>query len=50
MARLRPGIGACGEAIHRLSQNCVAVGCEPSSADGRELAEDQHRAAAVKLG
>ncbi|MFF7888706.1 hypothetical protein ACH40F_47965 [Streptomyces sp. NPDC020794] len=24
--------------------------CEPGSADGRELTEDQHREAAVKLG
>ncbi|WP_251021936.1 hypothetical protein [Streptomyces sp. ISL-98] len=39
-----------GAAIRRLSQGCVAVACEPGSADGRELSEDQHRDAAVKLG
>ncbi|MFE9769449.1 hypothetical protein ACFYPC_33855 [Streptomyces sp. NPDC005808] len=39
-----------GAAIRRLSQNCVAVVCEPGSADGRELTADQHREAAVKLG
>lgn len=39
-----------GAAIRRLSQNCVAVACEPGSADGREMTEEQHREAAAKLG
>ncbi|MFI6341026.1 hypothetical protein [Streptomyces sp. NPDC050535] len=39
-----------GAAIRRLSQGCAAVACEPGSADGRELTEDQHREAAAKLG
>jgi GNAT superfamily N-acetyltransferase len=38
-----------GAAIRRLSQDCVAVACEPGSADGRELTEAQHREAAAKL-
>ncbi|MGW4823221.1 hypothetical protein ACWEP4_30680 [Streptomyces sp. NPDC004227] len=38
-----------GTAIRRLSQDCVAVACEPGSADGRELTEAQHREAAAKL-
>ncbi|MGW1507228.1 hypothetical protein ACWCQW_54285 [Streptomyces mirabilis] len=39
-----------GTAIRRLSQDCVAVACEPGSAGGRELTEAEHREAAVKLG
>ena len=39
-----------GSAIRRLSQNCVAVACEPGSADGRELTDEKHREAAAKLG
>ncbi|MEU6277082.1 hypothetical protein ABZ871_32460 [Streptomyces populi] len=39
-----------GAAIRRLSQDCVAVACEPGSADGREMTEDQHREAVGKLG
>ncbi|KUN57222.1 hypothetical protein AQJ46_48355 [Streptomyces canus] len=35
--------------MRRLSQDCVAVACEPGSADGRELTEEQHREAAAKL-
>ncbi|MFI6283024.1 hypothetical protein [Streptomyces sp. NPDC050988] len=38
-----------GAAIRRLSQECVAVACEPGSADGRQLTETQHREAAAKL-
>lgn len=38
-----------GAAIRRLSQDCVAVACEPGSADGRDLTEEQHREAAAKL-
>ncbi|EDY55654.1 MULTISPECIES: hypothetical protein [Streptomyces] len=36
-------------AIRRLSQDCVAVACEPGSADGREMTDGQHREAAAKL-
>ncbi len=45
------GLGAvlAGAAIRRLSQDCVAVACEPGSADGRELTDAQHREAAAKL-
>ncbi|MEU1502905.1 hypothetical protein [Streptomyces sp. NPDC005732] len=39
-----------GSAIRRLSEGCVAVVCEPGSADGRELSDAQHREASVKLG
>lgn len=39
-----------GAAIRRLSNGCAAVACEPGSADGREMTEDQHREAAAKLG
>ncbi|MET9037327.1 hypothetical protein ACWEQ3_29785 [Streptomyces mirabilis] len=39
-----------GTAIRRLSQDCVAVACEPGSADGRELTDARHREAATKLG
>ncbi|WP_330342682.1 hypothetical protein [Streptomyces sp. NBC_00557] len=39
-----------GAAIRRLSQDCAAVACEPGSADDREMTEEQHRQAAVKLG
>ncbi|MFJ9019323.1 hypothetical protein ACIRPU_04945 [Streptomyces sp. NPDC102259] len=38
-----------GAATRRLSQDCVAVACEPGSADGRELTEGRHREAAAKL-
>ncbi|MFI0813429.1 hypothetical protein [Streptomyces echinatus] len=38
-----------GSAIRRLSQGCTAVACEPGSADGREMTEEQHRQAAAKL-
>ncbi|MEU1707604.1 hypothetical protein ABZ478_19700 [Streptomyces sp. NPDC005706] len=36
-------------AIRRLSQDCVAVACEPGPADGREMTEEQHHQAAAKL-
>jgi GNAT superfamily N-acetyltransferase len=39
-----------GAAVRRLSQDCVAVACEPASADGREMTEEEHRQAAAKLG
>lgn len=39
-----------GAAIRRLSKDCVAVACEPGSADGREMTADEHREAAAKLG
>ncbi|MEU9992847.1 hypothetical protein AB0E10_39900 [Streptomyces sp. NPDC048045] len=39
-----------GTAIRRLSQGCTAVACEPGSADGREMTEEQHHEAAAKLG
>ncbi|WP_432190423.1 hypothetical protein [Streptomyces sp. Tue6028] len=39
-----------GMAIRRLSQDCVVVACEPGSADGRELTEDEQREATAKLG
>ncbi|MFE3415477.1 hypothetical protein ACFXMT_46335 [Streptomyces mirabilis] len=39
-----------GAAIRSLSQDCVAVACEPGSADGCELSEAEHGEAAVKLG
>ncbi|MFC8669019.1 hypothetical protein [Streptomyces sp. NPDC057199] len=39
-----------GAEIRHLSQDCVAVVCEPGSADGRELTADQDREAAAKLG
>lgn len=38
-----------GAAIRRLAQDCVAVACEPGSADGRDLTEAGHRKAAAKL-
>ncbi|MFG2432563.1 hypothetical protein [Streptomyces sp. NPDC048590] len=38
-----------GVAIRRLSPDCTAVLCEPGSADGREMAQEQHREAAAKL-
>ncbi|MER6273605.1 hypothetical protein ACFY0B_44270 [Streptomyces sp. NPDC001797] len=38
-----------GVAIRRLSPDCAAVVCEPGSADGRELTDDQSSEAAVKL-
>lgn len=38
-----------GTAIRRLSADCVAVACEPGSADGRDLSEAQHREAAARL-
>ncbi|MCX4530045.1 hypothetical protein OHA79_44185 [Streptomyces sp. NBC_00841] len=38
-----------GAAIRRLSQDCVAVACEPGSADGRELTKEQRSQAAAKL-
>jgi GNAT superfamily N-acetyltransferase len=38
-----------GSAIRRLSAGCVAVVCEPGSADGREMTEAQHQAARRKL-
>lgn len=38
-----------GAAIRRLSSDCVAVACEPGSADGRDLTGAQHREAAAKL-
>ncbi|MGW4690676.1 hypothetical protein ACWEPM_38170 [Streptomyces sp. NPDC004244] len=38
-----------GAAIRRLSKDCVAVACEPGSADGRDLTGDQHREVAAKL-
>ncbi|WP_331746945.1 hypothetical protein OG923_34525 (plasmid) [Streptomyces halstedii] len=37
-------------AIRRLSPDCTAVLCEPGSADGRKMTEEQHREAAAKLG
>ncbi|MFE5098160.1 hypothetical protein ACFRCI_50185 [Streptomyces sp. NPDC056638] len=39
-----------GAAIRRLSPDCTAVLCEPGSADGRKMTEEQHREAAAKLG
>ncbi|MEU6894900.1 hypothetical protein ABZ934_24485 [Streptomyces sp. NPDC046557] len=50
-ARRGFGLGPvlAGAAIRGLSQNCVAVACEPGSADGRDLTEVQHREAAAKL-
>ncbi|MFJ9821149.1 hypothetical protein ACIRU3_39025 [Streptomyces sp. NPDC101151] len=44
------GLVLAGAAIRRLSQGCTAVVCEPGSADGRELTEEQHREAAARLG
>jgi GNAT superfamily N-acetyltransferase len=38
-----------GAAIQRMSNHCVAVVCEPGSADGREMTQAQHQEAAVKL-
>lgn len=38
-----------GAAIRRLSSDCTAVLCEPGSADGRKMTEEQHRDAAAKL-
>ncbi|MFI2315178.1 hypothetical protein [Streptomyces sp. CB00072] len=38
-----------GAAIRRLSPGCTAVLCEPGSADGREMTEEQHQEAAAKL-
>ncbi|MFD9484096.1 hypothetical protein [Streptomyces sp. NPDC059991] len=38
-----------GSAVQRLSNDCVAVVCEPGSADGRELTEDQHTETKAKL-
>ncbi|MFF4433907.1 hypothetical protein ACFYZ4_32740 [Streptomyces sp. NPDC001513] len=32
-----------------MSKDCVAVSCEPGSADGRDLTEARHREAAAKL-
>ncbi|MDX3697563.1 hypothetical protein PV726_46735 [Streptomyces europaeiscabiei] len=37
-------------AIRRLPNGCAVVACEPGSAGGREMTEDQHRQAAAKLG
>ncbi|MFE9361105.1 hypothetical protein ACFYPB_44630 [Streptomyces olivaceoviridis] len=39
-----------GTAIRRLPQDCTAVACEPASADGHEMTDEQHRQAATKLG
>ncbi|GHA69284.1 hypothetical protein GCM10010345_86010 [Streptomyces canarius] len=39
-----------GTAVHRLSPDCTAVACEPASADGREMTDEQHRQAAARLG
>ncbi|AOR36778.1 hypothetical protein BFF78_00145 [Streptomyces fodineus] len=36
--------------MRRLSQGCTAVACQPGSADGREMTEEQHHEAAAKLG
>ncbi|MEU5416691.1 hypothetical protein [Streptomyces clavifer] len=38
-----------GAAIRRLSPDCTAVLCEPGSADGRKMTEEQHHEAAAKL-
>ncbi|MFP8940369.1 hypothetical protein ACLIYM_02890 [Streptomyces fenghuangensis] len=40
---LSPALAAA--AIRRLSNDCVAVVCEPGSADGREMTETEHAAA-----
>lgn len=44
---LGPALAA--SAIRRLSNDCVAVVCEPGSADGREMTETEHAAARRKL-
>ncbi|WP_257137151.1 hypothetical protein [Streptomyces sp. b62] len=44
-----PGPVLAGAAIRRLPQDCVAVACEPGSADDRDLTKAQHCEAAAKL-